>query len=699
MTLDPKVQRIIDWRESFATLPDAHFFELIRMYLGEVKTPYNKQKLIEELGSFIRKEDNKNKLLSLLTQNDIEILSAVKYISPATQEKLASFFNGSYSYATLYEAVLNLEERLVLYRHVNKDDGKTIISINPLLEDALSPFVSIDVLIEKTVFAEKNESLPFTLNPQFIASFVSFTLSHHDMCKADGAFKKRAVTELREVYLGSEENGGMEKRLQLLATGLCNLSLFHEDDEGIAVDKVRLAAFAQLPPSVQYAYLAVASCAHLSRSTLQLNAQLLLDVLASVPRNGYTRTSIMRLSFIAQQNTGLLQEEFTPSGRFQRLLNEGTVQTTAGIMAGLIDVCLSFGILYVMGKNTAGQEVLAVSPLFTEQSSPLPGDPKVLSIDAVFSVTIMPGLSLAQLLPLTEFMDCVRYDTAAVFEISKQSVMRSFDNGCTPQQIFGLIEKYSAYGLSQNLSISIEEWYHSYSSASLYKGYVLKVSEEKHTLVEKNPVLAPYIRQTLCPGVYLLSITSDEEARLVIQKSGLDFIGNIKTAQVENETLGLPVLTAQKKSFDETEQSPDAKKIMLASNAVQKKIITELHAELEKLDLTVEQKEGLADRIDRRIIVNPVQLRGTSVRFERLEAGGMDYNGKIHVVDSALANNCMIEIECDDSDTPLVGTPLLLNKKSENAMVRVRLEPSQEIRDISVGGARRIKKIRGTITQ
>ena len=47
MNISPKVQKIIDWRESFSILPDDYFFEIVRMYLGEVKTPYNKQKLIE----------------------------------------------------------------------------------------------------------------------------------------------------------------------------------------------------------------------------------------------------------------------------------------------------------------------------------------------------------------------------------------------------------------------------------------------------------------------------------------------------------------------------------------------------------------------------------------------------------------------------------------------------------------------------
>ena len=56
MNLDAKVQKIIQWRESFCTLPDKFFFELVRIYLGEVKTPYNKQKLAEEIGAFLRKK-------------------------------------------------------------------------------------------------------------------------------------------------------------------------------------------------------------------------------------------------------------------------------------------------------------------------------------------------------------------------------------------------------------------------------------------------------------------------------------------------------------------------------------------------------------------------------------------------------------------------------------------------------------------
>ena len=107
--VNPKVQRIIDWRESFITLPDNHFFELIRMYLGEIHSPFNKQKLVEELGSFLRKEENRQTIVNLLSESDILILAAVYYIPNATSEKLAAFFDSTIKFARLYVISSNQE--------------------------------------------------------------------------------------------------------------------------------------------------------------------------------------------------------------------------------------------------------------------------------------------------------------------------------------------------------------------------------------------------------------------------------------------------------------------------------------------------------------------------------------------------------------------------------------------------------------
>ena len=174
MEVDSRTQRIINWRESFALLPDNHFFEIIRMYLGEIKTPFNKQKLIEELGAFIRKEETRKILISLLSETDLQLICAVKFISNATEEKLALFFEHTFTFAQLYERLLNLEERLIIYRHVDKSSGKISVSLNPHLEEDFKNLADRKVLLANPTMAELSDDIKSSLSPELIASFVSF---------------------------------------------------------------------------------------------------------------------------------------------------------------------------------------------------------------------------------------------------------------------------------------------------------------------------------------------------------------------------------------------------------------------------------------------------------------------------------------------------------------------------------------------
>ena len=54
-----KVNQLADdfaaWEQSISSLSDSRFFEIVRLYLGEVETPYNKQRLIEGLAGFVKK--------------------------------------------------------------------------------------------------------------------------------------------------------------------------------------------------------------------------------------------------------------------------------------------------------------------------------------------------------------------------------------------------------------------------------------------------------------------------------------------------------------------------------------------------------------------------------------------------------------------------------------------------------------------
>ena len=86
-----------DWTNCISSLPDSRFFEIMRLYLGEIETPYNKQRLIEQLAGFIKNKANSDSMIALLDEYDIKLLTALAFIPNATQETLIEFFAQEYT--------------------------------------------------------------------------------------------------------------------------------------------------------------------------------------------------------------------------------------------------------------------------------------------------------------------------------------------------------------------------------------------------------------------------------------------------------------------------------------------------------------------------------------------------------------------------------------------------------------------------
>lgn len=720
--ITPKVQRIIDWRESMSVMDEEMFFDIMRMYLGELKTPYNKQNLIEGLSSFLRKKENRDTLVSLLGSGDLKILTLVKNIRGCTAKKILTFMEGKVQNPRflndLNEHLINLQERLILYSFTDKDSGTKELRINPMLEDDLLPLLQTEILFEQSgqemnagqdlqvnTLQEKSQQplLPqsaCSLSPQFLASFCSFAISHPDLCKNDGSLKKHSLTEMQEVFkrLG-------KSCLEKLTAAFMNLSIFCALEKGISVDLDRLENFAAMEEKAQYLYLVTASVAHFPRKTMQVNAQIFFCTLYAIPNSGCTLVQLTQLFLLEKEKVS-----GETSSRFGRILSSaasGSAATSSSLASGgessllaeltdgnlvkaLAEAALEFSILCVCGKDLEGNPLYKRSDFFDEETNHSATNTKVLSIDSAFSVTLLPGLNLHELLPFVHFMQIKHYDTAAVFEINRACAIRAFDAGFTPEKISLLLEKYSSYKIQQNIQISLEEWFSSYKSASLYKGYVLKVKEENAQFIKNNPLLSPYIMEELSAGVFFLSFADDAKAQSIIAKSGLDFIGNMKLAPGQNRTLAFLPLDEPEKKIESKEKKAPVHKV---DKDKQKAILDELKSELDGMNLPQDQKEGLLDRINRRIVLNKSQLVGESVRFEKVEAGGMDYTGKIHVIESAIQNGGILEVALDSGNS-VAGRPAELNKKAPNAQLILELSSSGEKICITVSSAVRIKKTR-----
>lgn len=698
-TQDSKVQKIIQWRESMETLPDERFFEIMRVYLGEIRTPFNKQNLIEKLSSIFRKEQNKNTILSYLSDFDTKVISIISYAQDLERTSLIDFFKSEYTISEIYAELLNLTERLIIWTYSNPETKKQELRINPLLEDILIPICNVQNLLPKATYAERFYDSSFQISPLFIASFVSYIYENPEMCRNSFAFKRKNSEKLETIFPEKQ------KCLETLLKAFSNLGLIKQDEKGIFVDENAFLAFSKLEHFKQCAFLSVAGAVRLSRENLRRQAQLLLDVASSIPKEGFSKTSIMRMAFLLN-NKKNASSDFSTQGRFSRIMqsyhskNEN-LDYNSDIFENIFECATTFGIFTKSGKSENKEEFFCTAKSFLQNenisSSPQKG---LVNINAGTSITILPGLTLKELMPLILFMNIKNCSTVSEFEITKNSISRAFNKNYSSPKITQLLEEFSLYKLPQSLAMNIEEWQNTYSSTMLFSGFVLKVNEKNEILVENNPKLKEHIFLKLAPGIFLLDSQAQDDAIALLKSSGIEFIGNIKTALPPRQITEMPLLRSGKNDFEFSPAQNQEQLIKMRHEANEKK--DSFMKKLAQMNLSDQQKECLKLRIDRNIILTEEQLRPETVRLEILEADGINYSGKIHLIENAISKGDLIEIsfptELKSSKTEVfLGKPILLSKQTNDTILKLQLEQTQEIKFFSISKISHVKIIRTSV--
>lgn len=688
------------WQEAVAALPDRQFFNTMRLYLGEIKTPYNKQRLTEQLASFIRKPENTQSIITLLDSFDIKMLTAIHLIPLPTQEILTDFFKHTYSITQIYAEIINLTERLLIYKTKDSYSSREFLFINPLLRKELMPYFGINVL-----FPEQKISVPsiddeFSITPNFLAAFISFLKIRGIACKSDGMIKKIELKHLEEVF------PGRQTVIQLLMNAFINLSLVKEGKHSFVLEAERTKAFCTLGELQQHALLCAASVSRFSREGLRKEAQLLLNCLATVPQSGFSKASIIRLAFIV--NSEDETASVVQKSRFSRLLEAARMeggsdaQNNAELLDRMIDSAIEFGLLQKKGTTTEGEEIYTASHASLNQDATLNQASentmtKVLNLDSTSTVTILPGLSLSNLLPLTDFMMIKKCGIVTEFEISRQSIAAGFDEGWTPETIFECISNYTDYQIPQNLKINITEWYNSYSSAMLYRGYVLKVRDNNISLVENNPNIKKYIKEKLAEGIYLLNLPLDFDISIFMNASGLDFMGSIKTSSAQSQAVTFPLLrngSCHELFSAQTNTAPKQTSMQAAAN-----LLKSLQSILASQQMEKQQKESLAHRISSRLILSETQLKNAAIRTEILEAEGMDFSGKVHLIEAAVKDEDLMELQLPSPDGKggfftIVGHPLSISRQPGEAVMRFQVEPTKDIENLLVSRITHLRRLR-----
>ena len=684
------------WMEAICSLSEEQFSRKMHLYLGEIKTPYNKQRLTEQLAGFLRKSENIQNLISFLDEFDLQILTAVSLFPRATETLLIDFFSTQYSQSDIYAELLNLEDRLLIYKSKDKFSSTEFIFINPLLKDELAPYFNIKFLLPNPEVTKTLETDEFCLSAEFLASFVSYVNIFGLSVKADGDLKKNELARLQEIF------GANDQTFQFLTNAFSNLFILKQTEKGLKINQVRLEQFAQLNQIQQFGLLCATATSHLSREGIKKHSQLLIDCLASIPQTGYTRSSVVRLGFLMSSRLG--QTENSAKGRFERLMqkakeeqNATAVSLAEGSMIDrMIDSAIAFGLLKKIGTTEKKEEVFVSAIDFSDQSKSGPNHQQkknFLHVNSAYTVTLLPGLNLEDLAQLMTFLQIKKFGVVCEFEITKKSVSFAFDQKFSPQQIYDLLSTYLNYEIPQNIKVSIEDWYSSYSSAMLYKGFVLKVSDSNISVVLNNPRVRKFISEELAPGVYFLDLPLNTDIKMFLAENGIDFMGKVRKPYEENEFLPFPPFMPGKK-LSCVEESKDVN-IPLKKGA---NLLNNLKHSLEQMDLNKNQKQSLLYKIEKRLILSEHHLSVTSVRTEIMEVDGMDYAGKIHMIDAAVKNQDLLELKMPNANGSdyftIIGLPLNLSKQTSDAVVQIKVQPLNQIENFIVSRISHLRRLK-----
>jgi len=732
--LSGKFRSVDEWKSAFMTLPDNIFYELVRSVLGNIKTPFSKQRLLADLINLLSRDEIRKIIAAYIDEQDHKIIVAVAFLDEPTTEDLAAFFTGEFTPAELHALVINLEERLILYRsrlgraergsapggterpssERNSAEGPLRLALNPVLEPVLAPFI-VDIrqlflsYRDKTPFEAEESELPpvetFTPDDRTMAALYAFIQGEEELFKADvgsepGGIRRKALDEWKRLFPRLD--------LELAIRILLRLGLLRQKGRGLVPCNEKMSDYCELPAAERQEYWAAGLCLCLDESRPASH---------NTERNSYEdqlglRFSWSRLRRIASFIHGFRgfidPERIYPETTLRRLWDllgkERRITGSPGSSPFFYDsLQLPFGeLLEVMEK--AGFLVKAVvsgkkdscwkavnpvslrrdsgdlSPDTSGRSAAKP----VIVMDTAFSFVLYPEISFADAISLGAFCSVKENMEAAVrFELTRQSVVRGFDQGIKADAMIALLDRLSLNRLDANLGWTLKEWESRYNGVSLYQGIVLVLEEDRLYLAKAGPI-SHLILKTLAPGVYLLSSREKAEAVKALLKAGVDIVAQPPFGQetgrdgfFRNAFSRLGSSFAPDFHFsdldgeEKNETVGETEAADSSANASADSIKQNFRLALEKRRFTKLEKDELIARIERRLILSEAQLDGASVRYEKLEARGLDYAGKSTIAKQAVEAGFLVEVTWPDPGGELkrtVGIAQALEKKEGDSI-------------------------------
>jgi len=654
-----------EWRKIILSINDNSFFDLMRNYLGKIETPFNKQDLINRLINFFNNEQTKEKILSMIDIDDASLLTAVSIIQGPTDHQLQNVFH-EWSYLDLHNKIHNLEERFLLYRK-----GRAYY-ITPIFEDLFQEkIISPSLLINTRESQEDSDSVPWLTDPLMMA-LLSFIQKNKSLIKIDGSIKKRGITELERVFptLFSGEEG--LKRFEICTSVLSNLNLVESYDGLIYINRAQWDRLSEESEIRRYCLYYGAAMAQNSNTAHEF-ASFFTSIYNNFPENKAIHKDSLN--------------------RYYTLYCEQSRQKKASYQLNhLSEILININILIEENDYIRINSLLDL--FHNEQHSEPP-----LVIQPNFEITVKPFISLTDSLVLANAIEIRQYDLFSRYILNRESFLRAFDKGIKSDVLLEKLRELSGKEIPQNVIISLQDWEEDHRKVTLYSGIVLKVSSDKQILIDNTDYLKPYIKEVLAPGVYLLGREQEKQWMEALRELSISPLpaGDLlnQNSTTENVSVNIPFfdaeLVAKRKNWVEKKDSNEPS------------IYNHIDCLLKNLNssgIQGDEKKEITARIKRRLIILESQINRGIIRPEITEAKGMNFQGKVRLIESALLNRSdKLELNyyTPDGIQSILVQPIELLKEDKERTLIGKILPDEENINIKGRKISKVKKIRSSL--
>ena len=590
-----------EWRKLIFDLSDQAFFDLVRNYLGEIHTPFNKHKLLDQLEAFLLKKSNLDQIISMIGSSDTALLTAIDFLGEAGIGQLYSLFSDEKPYYSFYTHLMNLEERLLVCP-VRGEKGIQTVVISPLFRDELKKrVIDIDLFLGcKKALMKKIDRCSWYDIP-VISAYVSALL----------AKKGKASATIPCLNLTPEFE-------EIIKSVLLKQSLLHQSGHHLVPAKENFKKLFSLDnPKVSQFFIQ----GYLSANPLEA---LIYDNMRS--------------------------DRIYPDRSFDRM-----VRCTA-YMAGMIPGDIQSHKDNLINATLAVEDRTGLRKLTSVWSR----EEGKIVVQPDFSLYVQGNLSFEENMTIAFYSEIRELDVISRWEVTRESFMRGIRSGIGADNFIKLVKEKSGSSLPQNILFSFKSWEEECQGIAVYQGCVIKVDNRFSKLLDNNSTFKMYVKEKLSDGLYLISDKDFPEAMKVVES-------------ISGQNLALPMedkISAALTSAAKVQESSRFQNYEKpAARAKKNDISDKLLKKIETLEITDEQKDILSDRVHRKLILSEDQLAGGSIRYELMEARGLDYNRKVrlcqHVIETGGA---FLELTMGSDETFLI-MPRQLKKAGKDMLV------------------------------